>query len=181
MTMKAEMLAKEVKRLSPEALAPAPMVEEKVIQEHISDSLEQSETKSETQSKDLQSTGGSCPTYSAFSSCSTACIRTAAQGMPCVCNTHFHGGKSTKSCPRVKLHATEHISSPHLWCCGKNNDVGYVTAYAKADVEEEGRQNCWKEKSSGIQQSTAWCPNTDPCIRTYTGSSMNCNANENAL
>jgi len=182
MTMKAEMLAKEVKRLSPEALAPAPMMEEKVIQEHISDSLEQSETKSETQSKELQSTGGNCPTYDAFSSCSTACMLSTAQGMPCVCNTHFHGGKGTKSCPRVKMLAKDHTSSPTMWCCGKNNnDYNYVTAWAAADVQSEGRNNCYKEKNSGIQQSRAYCPNTDPCTRTYTGSSMNCAANANAL
>jgi hypothetical protein len=184
MTMKAEMLAKEVKRLSPEALAPAPMMEEKVIQEHISESLEQSESKSETQSKELQSTGGPCPTYPAFSSCATACMLSTRQGMPCVCNTHFHGGGGTKSCPRVHMHAKDHISSPHLYCCGINtNDYNYVTAWAMSDVQAEGRQNCYKEKSSGIQQSTAYCPNSDhpdPCIRTYTGASMNCAANGNA-
>jgi len=183
MTMKAEMLAKEVKRLSPEALAPAPMMEEKVIQEHISESLEQSETKSETQSKELQSTAVNCPTYSAFSSCATACMLSGAtgQGLPCVCNTHFHGGKGTKSCPRVRMHAKDHISSPTLYCCGKNsNDYNYVTAWAMSDVQPEGRNNCYKEKSSGIQQSTAYCPNTDPCIRYYTGASMNCAASENA-
>jgi len=59
MTMKAEILAKEVKRLSPEVQAPAPMVAEREIQEPESDSLEQSDTKSKETSLE-NSTVGEC-------------------------------------------------------------------------------------------------------------------------
>mmetsp|Transcript_64203 Transcript_64203/g.123526 ORF Transcript_64203/g.123526 Transcript_64203/m.123526 type:complete len:107 (-) Transcript_64203:232-552(-) len=56
MTLKAELLAREVKRLSPEVQAPAPMVAEKDIQD--ADSLQQTETKAKDSAQEQKEKAG---------------------------------------------------------------------------------------------------------------------------
>mmetsp|Transcript_57706 Transcript_57706/g.114497 ORF Transcript_57706/g.114497 Transcript_57706/m.114497 type:complete len:221 (-) Transcript_57706:165-827(-) len=156
MTMKAEILAKEVKRLSPEARAPAPMVSEKVIQQHISDSLTQSK---ETDGAERR--GPNCPSFTALQTTNKCIVQLMTQ-MTDV-NQQVATGSSQMQCAPFTVTLDGMTGKMPNSCCGFSGRVTETTL-KKSSAFNQRVGNCW---SGGTASDTMTGYTTNPCATEH--------------